>query len=76
MTILYNYTAAILRATGDSQRPTNHLLISSAINIVLDYIFIVPLAMGVTGAALATRLIQLFSGLMNLRWIIRKTDLG
>ena len=75
VTILYNFTAGILRASGDSQRPTNHLLISSCVNIVLDYICIVPLGMGVSGAALATVSSQLFSGLLNLRWIIWKTDL-
>ena len=75
ITILYNFTAAILRASGDSQRPTNHLLISSCLNIVLDYICIVPLGMGVSGAALATVSSQLLSGLMNLRWIVYKTDL-
>lgn len=75
VTILYNYTAGILRASGDSQRPTNHLLISSLVNIVLDYICIVPLSMGVAGAALATVSSQLLSGLLNLRWIVYKTDL-
>lgn len=75
ITILYNFTAGILRASGDSRRPTNHLMLSSCINIVLDYIFIVPLSMGVTGAAVATVLSQLFSGLLNLRWIVFKTDL-
>ena len=75
VTILYNFTAGILRASGDSQRPTNHLLISSCVNIVLDYICIVPLQMGVAGAALATVSSQLFSGLLNLRWIVFKTDL-
>lgn len=75
VTILYNFTAGILRASGDSQRPTNHLLISSCINIVLDYICIVPLSMGVSGAALATVSSQLLSGLLNLRWILLKTDL-
>ena len=75
VTILYNFTAGILRASGDSQRPTNHLLISSCVNIVLDYICIVPLGMGVSGAALATVSSQLFSGLLNLRWIVYKTDL-
>lgn len=74
-TVLYNFSAGILRASGDSQRPTNHLLISSGINIVLDYIFIAPMSMGVSGAALATVLSQLFSGLLNLRWIVCKTDL-
>ena len=75
ITILYNFTAGILRASGDSQRPTNHLLISSCVNIVLDYICIVPLGMGVSGAALATVSSQLLSGLLNLRWIVFKTDL-
>ena len=75
VTILSNFTAGILRASGDSQRPTNHLLISSCVNIVLDYICIVPLGMGVSGAALATVSSQLFSGLLNLRWIVYKTDL-
>ena len=75
VTILYNYTSGILRASGDSQRPTNHLLISSCVNIVLDYICIVPLSMGVAGAALATVSSQLLSGLLNLRWILCKTDL-
>lgn len=75
VTILYNFTAGILRATGDSQRPTNHLLFSSCVNVVLDYIFIVPLQMGVIGAALATVTSQLFSGLLNLRWIVFRTDL-
>ena len=75
VTILYNFTAGILRASGDSQRPTNHLLLSSCLNIVLDYICIVPLSMGVSGAALATVSSQLLSGLLNLRWIVYKTDL-
>lgn len=75
VTILYNFTAGILRSSGDSQRPTNHLLLSSCLNIVLDYLFIVPLSMGVAGAALATVSSQLLSGLLNLYWILYKTDL-
>ena len=75
VTILYNFTSGILRASGDSQRPTNHLLISSCANIVLDYVCIVYWKMGVAGAALATVSSQLLSGLLNLRWIVYKTDL-
>lgn len=74
-TVLYNFSASVLRATGDSRRPTNHLLISSCLNVVLDYVFIVPFSMGVGGAALATVLSQFLSGLLNLRWIVLKTDL-
>ena len=72
--ILYNFCAGALRAAGDSQRPTYFLLFSSCLNIVLDYVFIVPIPMGVAGAALATVLSQLVSGLLNLFWLAKKTD--
>ena len=74
-TILYNFCAGALRAAGDSQRPTYFLLATSVLNIALDYVFIAIIPMGVTGAALATVLSQLTSGLLNLSWILWKTDL-
>lgn len=73
--VLYNYCAGVLRASGDSQRPTTFLFISSGLNIVLDYVLIALIPLGVAGAALATVLSQLVSGLLNLGWIVRKTDL-
>ncbi len=74
-TILYNFCSGALRASGDSQRPTAFLVATSILNIVLDYIFIVPFKWGVAGAAIATILSQTISGLLNLGWIIFKTDL-
>lgn len=74
-TVLYNFCAGVLRAAGDSQRPTMFLLASSFLNIALDYVFIAVLRMGVAGAALATVLSQLVSGLCNLLWLVLKTDL-
>lgn len=74
-TILYNFCAGVLRASGDSRRPTWFLLFSSLLNIALDYVLLVPIPLGVAGAALATVLSQLVSGLMNLGWIWKKTDL-
>lgn len=71
---LYNFCSSALRAVGDSQRPTYFLLASSFLNIVLDYVFIVTIPMGVAGAALATVLSQLVSGLLNLWWLAAKTD--
>ena len=67
-TILYNYSASALRAVGDSQRPFYFLLLSSVVNIVLDYLFLVPLHGGVAGAAWATVLSQLLSGVLNSLW--------
>lgn len=74
-TVLYNFSAGALRASGDSRRPTLFLLVSSLLNILLDYVFIVPIPLGVAGAALATVLSQLVSGLLNLFWLVAKTDL-
>ena len=74
-TIFYNYCAVTLRSAGDSQRPFYFLIFSSCLNILLDYVFIVPMGMGVGGAALATVLSQFVSGLLNCLWIIFRTDL-
>ena len=52
--ILYNYSASVLRAVGDSRHPFIFLLISSVLNIVLDLLFIVVFKMGVAGVAWAT----------------------
>ena len=74
-TILYNYCAVTLRSAGDSQRPFYFLIFTSFLNIFLDYVFIVPCALGVGGAAAATVLSQLVSGLLNCFWIVFRTDL-
>lgn len=44
--ILYNYSASALRAFGDSRHPFYFLLISSLLNILLDYLLIVHFHMG------------------------------
>lgn len=62
-TSVYNYFAAALRSMGDSVRPLLFLVVSALINIILDIIFVVPLNMGVEGAALATIIAQAVSGI-------------
>ena len=54
----YNLCAGLLRAIGNSVMPLVFLLISSALNVVLDLWFIAELGMGVMGAAVATVLAQ------------------
>ena len=60
-TIFYNLISNIFRALGDSRTPLLFLILSSLLNIVLDFAFILPLGMGVAGAAWATVLSQLLS---------------
>ena len=79
-TVLYNYFAAVLRAFGDSQRPFYFLLVSSVLNIILDFVFILVIPMGVAGAALATVISQGISVILCIWWlfgkmnVIRKAD--
>ncbi|HJA94710.1 MAG TPA: MATE family efflux transporter [Candidatus Eisenbergiella merdipullorum] len=62
-TVFYNLISNILRALGDSRTPLYFLVFSSLLNIVLDFVFILPLGMGVAGAAWATVLSQLLSAI-------------
>lgn len=61
-TILYNLTASMIRALGDSKRPFYFLLAATVVNIILDLLFIIGLDMNVAGAAYATVISQAFAG--------------
>ena len=65
-TVFYNMISNMLRALGDSKTPLYFLVFSSVLNIFLDILFIVPLHMGVAGAAWATILSQFLSAVLSL----------
>src|SRR5699024_202198 len=62
--MVYNMGSGVLRALGDSKTPLYFLIFSSAVNIVLDYAFVVYLHMGVSGVAWATLISQCLSALL------------
>ncbi len=72
--ILYNYIAAIVRALGDAKTPLYFLIVSSVLNIILDYVSIVYWNWGVAGAAYATVLSQLVSGILCVMYSYRRID--
>ena len=74
-TILYNMTAGIIRALGDSKRPFYFLLAATIINVVLDLLFIIGLGMDVEGAAYATVISQAFSGISCLIYMKKKYEI-
>ncbi len=76
VTILYNMLASTLRALGDSKTPLKYLLIASCLNVVFDMLFIVKFHLGVSGAALATILSQLISGILCLIYVMKMPILG
>ena len=72
--VVYNMTAGILNAAGNSRRSLVYLAWASVTNIVLDFVFIVGLRMGVAGAAIATDLSQLVSCVLSLRFLMKSED--
>ncbi len=66
VTFLYNTTASVIRALGDSKTPLYFLILASVVNIVLDVVFIAGLGFGVNGPAIATLISQGVSGFLCL----------
>ncbi len=52
--LFYNFAAGILRATGDTKRPFYILVVSGAVNVILNVVFVAGFHMSVAGVALAT----------------------
>ena len=57
-TFFYNLLSSIIRALGDSKTPFWFLLLSTILNIILDFFCILVLQWGVMGAAIATVISQ------------------
>lgn len=74
-TFLYNIYAAALRSVGDSKTPIYFLIISSLLNIVLDYALVVWFHMGVNGVAYATVVSQGVSSVLCLIYVNVKVPL-
>ena len=64
--VLYNACKSIMNALGDSRRPLYYLLLSSAVNVVLDLLFIAGFGWGVWSAAVATTISQAISMVLCL----------
>ncbi|GFH42305.1 MATE family efflux transporter [Lactococcus hodotermopsidis] len=60
-TVLFNYLSNVMRAIGDSRTPLIALIISTVLNVGLEFLFILGLHAGVFGAGIATVIAQTFS---------------
>lgn len=62
----------IIRLDGAPKLAMWYSFISSAVNIVLDWLFIFPLNMGISGAALATAVSILIGGVLSVWYLLFK----
>ncbi|MBE5867724.1 MAG: MATE family efflux transporter [Lachnospiraceae bacterium] len=69
--MFYNLLACILRALGDSRTPLYAMIIASIVNILLDLLFVCVFHWGIAGAAIATLIAQVVSGLYCLFYILK-----
>ncbi|MCR1839424.1 MATE family efflux transporter [Murimonas intestini] len=73
--VLFNLLSNLVRALGDSRTPLYFLVIACVLNIGLDFLCILGFNMGVAGAACATILAQLVSGILCIVYIKKKLPL-
>ena len=72
MAFLYNLYASILRAVGDTKAALVILGASVCSNLILDILFVADFGQGITGAARATALTQLFSAVLCFCYILKR----
>ena len=72
--MIYNFSASILRAAGDTKGPLVYLLIAGVVNVVLNMVFVTVFHMDVAGVALATIISQGVSAVLVVAALMRRTD--
>ena len=70
----YNMLSGVLRGLGDSFTALMFLLVSAALNVGLDLLFVAKFSMGVPGVALATVIAQGISAVLCLWKLLRMQD--
>ena len=72
--MVYNFSASILRAAGETKLPLYFLTIAGVVNVGLNIIFVTQFNMNVAGVALATTISQALSAVLAVTALIRRTD--
>jgi len=70
----YNAVSAVLRGVGDSRTPLYFLILSSALNVGLDFLFILGFGWGIAGAAWATTVSQGVAFLLCVIYVNRRGE--
>lgn len=73
--LVYNFSASILRAVGDTKRPLIFLSIGGVANVILNVLFIL-MGMTVEGVALGTICSQLIATVLTLRVLFKSNGYG
>ena len=83
--LVFNFAAGLLRASGDTKRPLYILSISGIVNVALNLFLVIVCHLGVAGVAIATSVSQYMATLLivihmmkldsSLKYVIKKTKI-
>ncbi len=71
---LFEFGAAILRASGDTKTPMKYLIVAGATNLCLNVVFVTLFGMDVDGVATATVMAQVLSATLMLITLLNRRD--
>ena len=72
--IVYNFGASILRASGDTKRPLYILAASGLVNVVLNLILVIPFRLSVVGVAVATIVSQYLTAIVVIIHLLQTSN--
>lgn len=72
--MIYNFVAGIARASGETNKPFIILVISGAVNVVLNLIFVIVFRLDVAGVAIATAISNVLSAVLGVILLLRIDD--
>ena len=83
--LIFNFAAGLLRASGDTKRPLYILSLAGIVNVLFNLFFVIVCNFGVAGVAIATSISQYFSMALivihmvkldsNLKYVIKDTKI-
>lgn len=73
--LLYTFSAAVMRAKGETVRPLFFLIVGGLVNVVLNIFFIVVLNLDVAGVAIATIVSNGITAILSIKAITGTDDI-
>ncbi len=74
-TMVFNFGAAVLRASGDTKNPLIFLVIAGVVNVLLNLLLVIVFDLHVAGVAIATVASQIISAVLVIIHLMRTDDL-
>lgn len=72
--LIYNFCAAILRASGNTKTPLLILSFAGIVNVILNLVLVITFNRGADGVGTATIISQFISMCLVLRYLIKETS--